>query len=328
MLTYIARRLLAMIPTLLIVSVLTFVIIQLPPGDFLTTLSAQAAESGGSIDQAAMDNLRKQYGLDQPMYVQYVNWIAGFPRGDFGYSVEWKRPVSELIGSRLGFTLVLSGFALVFTWLVAVPIGIYSATHQYSPADIGLTTLGFLGLSVPDFMLGLIYLFVGVFVFNAPVGGLLSPALEDAPWTSTAKLLDLGNHLLWPTIILGAAGTAQLIRIMRGNLLETLSQQFVTTARAKGLPERTVVNKYAVRVAINPLISVMGMQLPQLISGATILGIVLSLPTTGPLFLHALINQDIYLAGTFLLMLSGLLMLGNLLADLLLAWADPRIRYT
>jgi peptide/nickel transport system permease protein len=327
MLTYISRRLLAMIPTLFIVSILTFIIIQLPPGDFLTTLSAQAAETGGSIDLAAMENLKKQYGLDQPMYVQYWNWVSGFPRGDFGYSFEWKKPVSDLIASRLGFTLVLSGLALIFTWLVAIPIGIYSATHQYSIADFGLTTLGFLGLSVPDFMLGLIYLFVGVFVFNAPVGGLVSPELEDAPWSPT-KFLDLGNHLLWPTIILGAAGTAQLIRIMRGNLLETLSQQFVTTARAKGLPERTVVNKYAVRVAINPLISVMGMQLPHLISGATILGIVLSLPTTGPLFLHALINQDIYLAGTFLLMLSGLLMLGNLLADLLLAWADPRIRYT
>lgn len=327
MLTYIIRRLLAMIPTLFLVSIVTFVIIQLPPGDFLTTLQAQAAESGGSIDSAAMDILRKQYGLDQPMYVQYVQWISGFPRGDFGYSVEWKKPVADLIVSRLGFTLVLSGLALIFTWIVAVPIGIYSATHQYSLADFALTTLGFLGLSIPDFMLGLVYLFVGVFVFNAPVGGLNSPDFENAPW-SIDKIGDMANHLLWPTIILGAAGTAQLIRIMRGNLLETLSQQFVTTARAKGLPERTVVNKYAVRVAINPLISVMGMQLPHLISGATILGIVLSLPTTGPLFLHALINQDIYLAGTFLLMLSFLLMLGNLLADLLLAWADPRIRYT
>src|SRR5262245_55542147 len=327
MITYIIRRLLGMVPTLFIVSIVTFIIIQLPPGDFLTTLSAQAAESGGSIDQAAMENLRSQYGLDQPLYVQYAKWIGGFPRGDFGYSFEWKKPVGELIGSRLGFTLLLSGLALVFTWVVAVPIGIYSATHQYSIADFGLTTLGFLGLSVPDFMLGLVYLFVGVFVFNAPVGGLVSPELEDAPWTM-AKLLDLANHLIWPTIILGAAGTAQLIRIMRGNLLETLNQQFVTTARAKGLPEGTVVNKYAVRVAINPLISVMGMQLPHLISGATILGIVLSLPTTGPLFLHALIGQDIYLAGTFLLMLSALLMLGNLLADVLLAWADPRIRYT
>ena len=195
---------------------------------------------------------------------------------------------------------MLSGLALVFMWIVAIPIGIYSATHQYSWGDVALTTVGFIGLSVPDFMLGLIYLFVGVFVFNAPVGGLVSPALENAPWTP-AKVLDLANHLIWPVMILGAAGTAQLIRIMRGNLLEILGQQFVTTARAKGLRESTVVNKYAVRVAINPLISVMGLQLPNLISGATILGIVLSLPTTGPLFLNALINQDIYLAGAFLL---------------------------
>jgi peptide/nickel transport system permease protein len=326
MVTYVVRRLLVMVPTLFVVSILTFIIIQLPPGDFLTTLAAYSAESGGTIDASAMESLRRQYGLDQPLYVQYASWIGGFPRGDFGYSVEWKKPVGELIASRLGFTLVLSGLALVVMWLVAIPIGIYSATHQYSWGDVGLTTMGFLGLSVPDFMLGLVYLFIGVFVFHAPVGGLLSPELEDQPW-SGAKLLDLTNHLLWPTLILAAAGTAQLIRIMRGNLLDILGQQFVTTARAKGLPERTVVNKYAVRVAINPLISVMGLQLPNLISGATILGIVLSLPTTGPLFLHALINQDIYLAGTFLLMLSGMLMVGNLLADLMLAWVDPRIRY-
>ncbi len=326
MLTYIVRRLIGMIPTLFLVSVLTFVIIQLPPGDFLTTLSTQAAESGGVIDENAMESLRRQYGLDQPMYVQYLTWIAGFPRGDFGYSVAWKRPVAELIASRLGFTLVLSALALLFMWVVAIPIGIYSATHQYSWGDVTLTAIGFLGLSVPDFMLGLVYLFVGAFVFNASVGGLVSPDLENAAW-SLAKVLDLANHLFWPTVILGAAGTAQLIRIMRGNLLEILGQQFVTTARAKGLSESTVVNKYAVRVAINPLISVMGMQLPSLISGATILGIVLSLPTTGPLFLRALLDQDVYLAGTFLLMLALLLMLGNLLADILLAWADPRIRY-
>src|SRR5919202_6940079 len=196
MLTYIIRRLLAMIPTLFLVSVLTFVIIQLPPGDFLSMLASQAAQSGGSIDEQAMEALRRQYGLDQPMVVQYLTWIAGFPRGDFGYSVEWKRPVADLIGSRLGFTLVLSGLALLFMWAVAIPIGIYSATHQYSWGDLGLTALGFLGLSVPDFMLGLVYLFVGVFVFNAPVGGLVSPALEDAPW-SYEKVLDLLNHLIW-----------------------------------------------------------------------------------------------------------------------------------
>lgn len=326
MLTYIVRRLLAMIPTLAVVSVLTFIIVQLPPGDFITTLSTQAAAAGSSIDDKAIEALRRQYDLDQPYYVQYWTWISGFPRGDFGYSAEWKAPVVELIASRLAFTLILSGLALLFMWAVAIPIGVYSATHQYSWGDIGLTFLGFLGLSIPDFMLALVYLFVGAFVFNAPVGGLFSSELENAPWT-LEKYIDLGNHILWPTIILGAAGTAQLIRIMRSNLLEILGQQYITTARAKGLDERIVVNKYAVRVAINPLVSVMGMQLPNLISGATILGIVLSLPTTGPMFLKALQNQDVYLAGTFLLMLALLLMLGNLLADIALAWVDPRIRY-
>ena len=189
--------------------------------------------------------------------MQYFTWIKGFPTGDFGYSVEWKKPVGELIASRLGFTVVLAGLALMVMWMIAIPIGIYSATHQYSWGDVGLTTMGFLGLSIPDFMLGLIYLFVGVFVFNAPVGGLVSPAMEDAPW-SPAKVLDLANHLLWPTLILAAAGTAQLIRIMRGNLLDILGQQFVTTARAKGLPERTVVNKYA--TVSQSAVSVMGLQ--------------------------------------------------------------------
>ncbi len=326
MLTYITRRLLGMIPTLFLVSILTFVIIQLPQGDYATALAAQAAASGGTGDEAFVQTLRHQYGLDQPVYLRYVTWIVGCLHGDFGYSFEWKQPVGDLIASRIGFTLMLSLLALAFSWLVAIPIGIYSATHQYSPADVGLTTFGFLGLSIPDFMLALVYLFIATTVFSASASGLVSSDLEQAPWTLT-KVWDFLSHTFWAVIILGVAGTAQLIRIMRGNLLETLGQQFVTTARAKGLTERTVVNRYAVRVAINPLISVMGMQLPNLISGATIVGVVLSLPTTGPLFLHALQNQDTYLAATFLLMLALLLMLGNLLADILLAWADPRIRY-
>jgi peptide/nickel transport system permease protein len=278
------------------------------------------------MSNETVELLRQQYGLDQPIYVQYLRWIAGFPRGDFGYSIEWKTPVADLIGSRLSFTLMYSLLALIFTWIVAIPIGIYSATHQYSWGDVALTFLGFIGLSVPAFMLGLVYLFVAAFWFNSSVGGLMTPGLENAPWTG-AKILDVANHLIWPTIIVGLAGTAQLIRIMRGNLLEILGQQYVTTARAKGLAENIVVNKYAVRVAINPLISVMGMELPNLINGATLLGIVLSLPTIGPMFLNALKNQDIYLAGTILLMLAVLLMFGNLLADLTLAWVDPRIRY-
>jgi len=325
MITFIVRRLLAMIPTLLLVSILTFIIIELPPGDFMTSLAANVGTSGSSMDEMTVNNLRRQYGLDQPIYLRYVKWISGFPRGDFGYSLDWRRPVSELIVGRLGLTLLLSLISLAIMWIIAVPIGIYSATHQYSLGDNILSFLGFLGLSVPDFLLGLVYLAVGIFGFGVSVTGLYSGNMESAPW-SLAKVLDLANHLFWPALILGAGGMAQLIRIMRSSLLEILGQQYITTARAKGLKEQVVINKYAVRVAINPLISVMGMQLPQLISGATILGIVLTLPTNGPFFYRALQSQDMYLAGTFLLFLSLMLMLGNLLADVALAWADPRIR--
>ena len=314
-----------MIPTLLLVSILTFIIIELPPGDFMTQLAANVGTSGSSMDAATVANLQRQYGLDQPAYIRYLTWISGFPRGDFGYSLDWKRPVNELIMDRLGLTLLLSFLSLGLMWIVAVPIGIYSATHQYSLGDNLLTLLGFLGLSVPDFLLGLVYLFMGIFVFGVSVTGLYSSAMENAPW-SPAKVLDLAIHLLPPAIILGVGGMAQLIRIMRGSLLEILGQQYITTARAKGLKENVVINKYAVRVAINPLISVMGMQLPHLINGAVVLGIVLTLPTTGPLFMRALLSQDMYLAGTFLLFLALMLMLGNLLADVALAWADPRIR--
>ena len=326
MVTYIIRRLLGMIPTLFFVSVVTFIIVNLPPGDFMTSLQALAASSGSGADQATMDNLRRQYGLDQPLYIQYFKWIGGFIQGDFGYSFEWKRPVRELIGSRLMLTMLLSFVSLFFTWIIAVPIGIYSARHQYSLGDNALTFLGFLGLSVPDFLLGLVYIFVGIFVFGVSVTGLYSEGMEAAPW-SVAKALDFARHLIWPALILGIGGMAQLIRIMRGSLLEVLGQQYITTARAKGLKEKIVINKYAVRVAINPLISVMGMQLPQLVSGATVLGIVLSLPTIGPMFVRALTSQDMFLAGTFLIFLSMMLMIGNLLADIALAWVDPRIRY-
>lgn len=325
MISFIIRRLLGMIPTLFFVSILTFIIIQLPPGDFMTTLQALAASSGSGADQASMDVLRRTYGLDQPEAVQYLKWIAGFVRGDFGYSFEWKRPVAELIGDRLGLTILLSIISLAITWVIAIPIGIYSATHQYSWGDNLLTFLSFLGLSLPDFMLGLIYLAIGIFVFGISVTGLYSQEMESAPW-SIAKFIDLVNHLIWPALILGIAGIAQLVRIMRGSLLEVLGQQYITTARAKGLKEKVVINKYAVRVAINPLISVMGMQLPSLINGATVLGIVLTLPTTGPMFVRALTSQDMYLAGSFLLFLALMLMIGNLLADIALAWADPRIR--
>jgi peptide/nickel transport system permease protein len=277
------------------------------------------------MDQAAVENLQRQYGLDKPVYIRYLTWISGFPRGDFGYSLDWKAPVRDLIVGRLGMTLLLSVISLGIMWIVAIPIGIYSATRQYSLGDNLLTLLGFLGLSVPEFVLALIYLFLGIFVFNISVMGLFSAGMEKAAW-SPAKLADVAKHLIPPAIILGVGGMAQLIRIMRGSLLEILGQQYITTARAKGLKENVVINKYAVRVAINPLISVMGMQLPNLINGAVVLGMVLALPTIGPLFVRALLSQDQYLAGTMLLFLSLMLMLGNLLADVALAWVDPRIR--
>lgn len=326
MIAFLIRRIFGMIPTLFLVSIMTFIIIQLPPGDFMTSLAANVASGGSGIDEASINNMRRLYGLDQPVYIQYIKWIGGFVQGDFGYSFEWRSPVKALIGNQLALTIELSLLSLAIMWLIAIPIGIYSATHQYSWGDNLLSLLGFLGLSVPDFLLGLIYLAIGIFGFGISVMGLNSSAMARAPM-SFAKVLDTASHLFWPALILSVGGMAQLIRIMRGSLLEILGQQYITTARAKGLKESVVINKYAVRVAINPLISVMGMQLPNLISGATILGIVLSLPTTGPMFMRALQSQDMYVAGTFLIFLSLMLMIGNLLADVALAWVDPRIRY-
>ncbi|NLW56280.1 MAG: ABC transporter permease [Firmicutes bacterium] len=326
MLSYIVKRVLGMIPAILIISFITFVVIQLPPGDFVTSVQAQVAASGGGMDAATVEALRARYGLDQPMIVQYWRWIRGFPKGDFGFSLEWNAPVWDVIAERMGWTLLLSGLALVFMWVVSIPIGIYSARNQYSLGDNLFSFLGFLGLSIPDFMLALIWLVFGTLVLGIPAYGLFSPEMVDAPW-SMAKFLDLLKHLWAPVVIMGVIGTAELIRIMRGSMLEVLNQQYITTARAKGLPERTVINKYAVRMAINPLISVLGMQVPKMISSSIIVGLVLSIPTIGPVFLRSLISQDMYLAGSILLFTSVLLLISNLLADLALAWVDPRIRY-
>jgi peptide/nickel transport system permease protein len=327
MLAYILRRLVTIVPLLFLVSVITFIIIQLPPGDFFTSLQAEIAETGGGQDARTLEALRQQYGLDRPLYIQYFKWIAGFLRGDFGWSLEWSSPVWPLVRSRLAYTILLGTLSLLITLCVAIPIGIYSATHQYSIGDNMLSLLGFLGLSAPGFLLALIWMFVGALVLRIDVWGTLSPEMEEAP-LSLAKLWDYFNHLWPPAVILGLASTAQMLRIMRGNLLDVLGQQYITTARAKGLQERRVINKYAVRVAINPLISVLALEIPKIISESALVGIVMSLPTTGPLFLRALRTQDMYLAGTFLLFMTLLLMLSNLLADIALAWADPRIVYT
>ncbi|RIK55533.1 MAG: ABC transporter permease [Chloroflexi bacterium] len=327
MLQYILRRVLYMIPTLFVISVVSFVIIQLPPGDYLTSLVATMASTGETVDRAQLVALQERYGLGQPIYVQYWKWISGILlRGDFGQSFEWNQPVSALIWGRLWLTFIISLAALLFTWVVAFPVGIYSAVRQYSIGDYIATILGYIGLAIPNFLLALVLMYVAFKYFNQSVGGLFSPQYQDAPW-SFAKAVDLLNHLWIPVIIIGTAGTAGLIRIMRANLLDELHKPYVVTARAKGLSERRLLLKYPVRMALNPFVSTLGWTLPTLVSGAAIVSIVLSLPTTGPLLFRALLSQDMYLAGSFIMMLSTLTVIGTLLSDILLAWLDPRIRY-
>lgn len=327
MLAYIVRRVLVMIPTLLLISMVTFAVIQLPPGDYFTTLQAEVAATGGGQDKETIMKLQEIYGLDQPVYIQYLKWVAGWPRLDFGYSLEWNAPVWAVIGSKLSYTVFLGFLALIFMTVVALPIGIYSATHQYSIGDHLLSAVGFIGLCLPGFLVALVWMFLGIVVFRIDVGGVSSRAMADAPW-SVAKVLDYWNHL-WPAVVvLGLASTAQMQRIMRSNMLDILSQQHITTARAKGLAERKVINKYAVRVAINPIISILALEIPKIIDASQLVGIVMMLPTTGPIFLRALLSQDMYLAGTILLFTSFILMVSNLLADIVLAWVDPRISYS
>lgn len=316
-----------MIPTLFGISVVSFFIIQLPPGDYLTSLAASMSAQGETIDSAQLAALKLRYGLDQPFYVQYWKWISGILfRGDFGQSFEWNRPVNTLIWSRLGLTFALSLSTLFFIWVVAIPTGIYSAVRKYSIGDYIATFLGFIGLAIPNFLLALVLMYIAFKYFGQSVGGLFSPQYLDAPW-SWAKVGDLFAHLWIPMIVLGTAGTAGLIRTMRANLLDELGRPYVVTARAKGLPEARLLLKYPVRLALNPFVSSLNNVLVQLVSGAAIVSIVLSLPTTGPLLLRALMSQDMYLAGSFILMLSVLTVVGTLISDILLALLDPRIRY-
>ena len=323
---YILRRLLGMVPTLLVISIITFVLIQLPPGDFLTSQLEQLQQQGEQINEERIAALRKRYGLDRPVTVQYVKWITNFVQGDMGYSFEWNRPVNELIWERLGYTVVIALASLMFTWVIAFPIGIYSALRQYSVADYVFTTLGFIGLATPSFLLAMVLMYLGYSWFGVSVGGLFSPEFVAAPW-SWARFVDLLKHVWIPTVVIGMAGTAGLIRVMRANLLDELQKPYVTTARAKGLGPIRLVLKYPVRIALNPFVSTIGWMLPHLFSGATIAAVVLSLPTTGPLLLRALMSQDMYLAGSFIMILSTLTVIGTLLSDILLALIDPRIRY-
>ncbi len=325
MLNYLINRLLLMIPTLLLISILTFVIIQLPPGNYLETLIAELRAAGETADLQKVEFLRKQYGLDQPLPMQYWMWLRGMLRGDLGYSFEYDRPVSQIIGERLALTFVVSFGAILFTWVVAFPIGVYSATHQYSWGDHGLTLLGFLGLATPNFLLALVLMFISYTYFGVSVGGLFSPELQNAPW-GWAKVVDLLKHLWIPVLVIGTAGTAGMIRRLRANLLDELRKPYVVTARAKGLPPGRVLVKYPLRIAVNPFISDIGNLLPQVISGSIIVSIVMSLPTTGPMLLRALRTQDMYLAGSFLMLLAALTVVGVFLSDLALAALDPRIR--
>lgn len=328
MLQFILRRVLYMIPTLFVISLVSFTIIQLPPGDYLTSLVASMAATGETIDRAALVALEQRYGLGQPVYVQYWKWISAILlHGDFGQSFEWNQPVSTLLWGRLALTFMISIFTLVFTWAVAFPIGIYSAVRQYSIGDYIATVIGYIGLALPNFLIALVLMYVAFKFFNQSVGGLFSPEYQDAPW-STAKLWDLFKHLWIPVVIIGTAGTAGLIRIMRANLLDELHKPYVVTARSKGLTEGRLLLKYPVRVALNPFVSTVGWTLPALVSGEAIVSIVLSLPTTGPLLLRALMSQDMYLAGSFIMLLSTLTVIGTLISDVLLAWLDPRIRLT
>ena len=325
-LRFILKRILWMIPFLFAVSVVSFLLIQAPPGDYLTTYIARLAESNELLDQASIENLRARFGLDQPLYVQYFKWIWNVLHGDFGMSFEWRQPVSDLVWGRMGLTLCLSLATLLFTWAVAFPIGVYSAVRKYSIGDYLATTIGFIGLATPNFLLALVLMYVGVVHFGADVGGLFSPEYQNAPW-SWGKVGDLMAHLWLPVVVLGTGATASLIRIMRANLLDELNKPYVDTARAKGLSEFWLLMKYPVRVALNPFVSTIGWVLPNLVSGAVVTAIVLSLPTAGPLMLQALLSQDMYLAGAFVLLLSSLTVIGMLISDILLVLLDPRVRY-
>lgn len=327
MLQYMFRRLLYMIPTLIVISIIAFVIIQLPPGDYLTVYVAELAAQGEDVNEATLAQLRERYGLGLPWYQQYFRWMRNIIlNGDFGQSFTWGRPVNQLIWDRIGFTMLITFATTLFIWAVALPIGIYSATHQYSVGDYVATFFGFLGLAIPNFLLALVFMYLAVRLFGQSVGGLFSPAYQDAPW-SLAKFWDLLSHLWIPIIILGTAGTAGLVRIMRANLLDEINKPYVITARAKGVPERRLIWRYPVRVAMNPFISTIGWTLPTLVSGSIIVAVVLNLPTTGPLLLQSLMQQDMFLAGSFILLVSCLTVIGTLISDILLAWLDPRIRY-
>lgn len=325
MLGFLIRRFVLAIITVWAISVVSFAIIQLPPGDYVTAYIAQLQSTGTVVSSEEAETLRIQYGLNQPFPVQYYKWVRQSLNGNFGIAMEYRLPVIDVIGDRLALTAALTFTSIIFTWILAIPIGIYSAVKQYSVGDYVFTFIGFLGLAIPNFLLALVVLYVGFVWFDASIGGLFSPQYANAPY-SLAKVLDLLGHLWLPSIILATAGTAQLIRVLRANLLDELRKPYVVTARAKGLSEWRVITKYPLRVALNPLISTIGYLLPLIVSGSIIVSVVMSLPTVGPLLLKALIAQDMFLAGTIILLIGVMTVIGTFISDLLLVWVDPRIR--
>lgn len=327
MLRYIVHRLLVMVPTLVAISMIVFVIIQLPPGDYLTTMLAELQSQGEGANQEKIEYLRQLYGLDRPLWEQYLYWAWGFVQGDLGYSFEYDRPVNEVIGDRIFLTFVISFATILFTWIVSFPIAIYSATHKYSAGDHALTFLGFLGLATPNFLLALVLLYVANVWFGTSIGGLVDPDYVDQPM-SWAKFLSVLEHLWVPVIVIGTAGTASMIRRLRANLLDELQKPYYVTAKAKGLPPWKALAKYPLRMSLNPFIADIGNLLPEFISGSALVAVVLSLPTTGPILVRALQTQDMYLAGSFLMLESCLVVVGVLVSDLALAWLDPRIRFS
>ena len=327
MLNYIIRRLFAGIVTIWAASIISFIVIQLPPGDYVTTYVAALQSTGTMVNSEQADAIREQYGLNQPMYMQYFKWMKLMLQGNFGMAMEYNQPVSVVIGDRMTMTIVVSLGAVLLIWALALPIGIYSAVRQYSVGDYFFTFLSFIGIAVPNFMLALILMYVGFKYFDVQnIGGLFSSEMALEPW-GWPKIWDLIKHLPLPAVIIGLAGMAEVMRIMRANLLDELRKPYVVTARAKGLSETRVIMKYPVRAALNPFVSTIGYIFPFLVSGSIIVSLVLSLPTVGPLLYKALLAQDLFLAGTILLLLAILTVVGTFISDLLLMWVDPRIRF-
>lgn len=323
--TYIARRLVTMILTLLALSVVVFIVIQLPPGDFVTSYVATLSASGETVNQEAIEALRERYKLDSPILVQYFSWLTQLLQGNLGYSFELQKPVGEIFSQRIGISLAVELTAVIFMWAIAVPIGVYSAVNQYSLGDYAFTILGFLGLAIPNFLFALVLMYICYNWFGVTITGLFSTEYMNARW-SLARFLDFASHVWAPILVISTAGAAQLVRVLRANLLDELNKPYVLTARAKGLPKRRVIWRYPVRVAMNPLISTVGWVLPTVISSSFVTAIVLNLPTLSPILLRSLLSQDMYLAGALILFMGVLTLVGTLISDLLLAWIDPRIR--